>query len=341
MTAILNTTQIQNATSTTPNITLDTAGNAQFGGMPYGGSSFLRNRIINGAMDFAQRGTSFSSPAVSSYTLDRWAVYSSGTAPATVAQVAGPAGYRYALQITGATGNTGTVLIQKIESYNCSDLSGQTVTIQADIAVSSAQTVQWVLQYATAQDNFGSLTSITSGTWSATTTATTFTATITGLPSGATNGLQLQIAPQNGGAFTSGTITITGVQLELGSVATPFERRQYGHELALCQRYYVRLHNNNLPYVQFAVGRAYSTTNGSANVILPVSMRTTPTFGYTTPVSGNFDYGATALGTSAFAGNINNNYSVNITAPLTSGQAFVLAAANVSTYVYIDFSAEL
>ena len=70
-------------------------------------------------------------------------------------------------------------------------------------------------------------------------------------------------------------------------------------------------------------------------------MRTTPTFGYTTPVSGNFDYGATALGTSAFAGNINNNYSVNITAPLTSGQAFVLAAANVSTYVYIDFSAEL
>ena len=147
MTAILNTTQIQNATSTTPNITLDTAGNAQFGGMPYGGSSFLRNRIINGAMDFAQRGTSFSSPASGTYTLDRWYIYAAGTTVASVAQVAGPTGYRYATQITGATGNTSAGLVQRIESYNCSDLSGQTVTIQANISVSSSQTVNWLLYY--------------------------------------------------------------------------------------------------------------------------------------------------------------------------------------------------
>ena len=238
MTAILNTTQIQNATSTTPNITLDTAGNAQFGGMPYGGSSFLRNRIINGAMDFAQRGTSFSSPVTGSYTVDRWYIYAAGTTVASVAQVAGPTGYRYAAQMTGTAGNTQAALVQKIESYNCSDLSGQTITIQANISVSSAQTVLWQLLYPSAQDNWSSVTLITSGTWSATTTATTFTATITGLPSNATNGLSLNFFPQNGGAFTSGTITITGVQLERGTVATPFERRQYGHELALCQRYY-------------------------------------------------------------------------------------------------------
>ena len=152
MTAILNTTQIQNATSTMPNITLDTAGNAQFGGMPYGGSSFLRNRIINGAMDFAQRGTSFSSPGNGTYILDRWLLGWVGAAPATSAQVAGPTGYRYALQMTGATGNTQAYLIQRIESYNCSDLSGQTVTIQANISVSSAQTVLWNFLYANAQD---------------------------------------------------------------------------------------------------------------------------------------------------------------------------------------------
>lgn len=201
-------------------------------------ASGYRNRIINGSMGIAQRGTSFSSPASGTYTLDRWIAQWGGAALTTVAQVAGPTGYRYALQVTGTAGNTTAPIVQRIESYNCSDLSGQTVTIQANISVSSAQTVLWQLLYPSAQDNWSSATLIASGTWSATTTATVFTATITGLPSGATNGLQLAIAPQNGGAFTSGTITITGVQLELGSVATPFEVRSVGTELALCQRYY-------------------------------------------------------------------------------------------------------
>ena len=197
--------------------------------------SGYRNRIINGSMGIAQRGTSFTN--TNGYTVDRWAVYSAGTGP-SVAQVAGPTGYRYALQITGVAGNTQTQINQRIESYNCSDLSGQTVTIQVNISVSSAQTVAWYLAYPSAQDNYSSSTNITNGTFSATTTATTFTATITGLPSGVTNGLQLNFFPQNAGAFTSGTITITGVQLELGSVATPFEVRSLSSELALCQRYY-------------------------------------------------------------------------------------------------------
>ena len=153
----------------------------------------FKNRIINGAMQIAQRGTSFSTPASGAYTLDRWLVDWTGAAPATVAQVAGPSGFRNALQLTGAASNTATYARQRIESYNCSDLSGATVTIQANIAVSSAQTVLWALQYANAQDNFSSTTNISVGSWSATTTATTFTATITGLPSGATNGLQLVI----------------------------------------------------------------------------------------------------------------------------------------------------
>ena len=105
--------------------------------------SGYRNRIINGSMGIAQRGTSFTN--TNGYTVDRWTVLSAGTGP-SVAQVAGPTGYRYALQITGATGNTQTQINQRIESYNCSDLSGQTVTIQVNISVSSAQTVAWYLE---------------------------------------------------------------------------------------------------------------------------------------------------------------------------------------------------
>ena len=229
-------------------------------------ASGYRNRIINGNMGVAQRGTSF--PNSNGYTVDRWAVYSVGTGP-SVAQVAGPTGYRYAVQITGATGNTVTTLNQRIESYNCSDLSGQTVTIQANISVSSAQTVYWSLSYPTAQDNYASSTSITTGTWSATTTATTFTATVTGLPSGVTNGLQLIIAPQNDGAFTSGTITITGVQLELGSVATPFEVRSLGVEVLLCQRYYCTLFHS-----VYASAASYTTV---MMIAYPATMRVAPT----------------------------------------------------------------
>jgi hypothetical protein len=200
--------------------------------------SFKRNRIINGNMLIAQRGTSFSTPAAGTYTLDRWSIGWGGAAPASVAQVSGPAGFKNAAQITGAASNALLQFIQRIESFNCADLSGQTVTLQANIATSSNQTVLWALKYATAQDNFTSVTTISSGTWSTTSTATTFTATVTGLPAGVSNGLQIEFYPNNAGAFTSGTITITGVQLEAGSIATPYERQIYSDQLSQCQRYY-------------------------------------------------------------------------------------------------------
>lgn len=286
---------IQNPTSATVNLTLDTSGNVTTGanltvtgtttlggnpttaGTVVMGSSFLRNRIINGDMRISQRGTSFSAPTAGVYTLDRWAVGWVGAAPASVAQISGPASFKNALQITGAASNTVVNAYQRIESLNCTDLSGATVTIQANISVSSAQTVAWYLQYPTASDNYTSVTTISNGTWSATTTATTFTATITNLPSGALNGLQLIISPNNAGAFTSGTIAITGVQLEVGSVATPFERRQYGQELALCQRYYYRNTAPSTGTLLTTSGITQSATSAIAMTQFPVTMRAAPT----------------------------------------------------------------
>lgn len=248
---------------------------ADLQGATYG----FKNRIINGAMMVSQRGTAFAAPANLAYTVDRWLVNWAGAAPSSVNQVAGPTGYKNALRLSGGASNTGLNTQQRIESLNCTDLSGATVTIQANISVSSAQTIGWALQYANSADNFSAVTSISSGTWSATTTATVFTATITNLPAGALNGLALVISPNNGAGLTSGTVDITGVQLEKGSTATSFDYRPYGTELALCQRYYEAIQGiANMP---LAVGQAF--TPNAVFIVLPfqVRKRATPTFSYT------------------------------------------------------------
>jgi hypothetical protein len=196
----------------------------------------FKNRIINGAMVISQRGTSFSISSAG-YTLDRWQVYGSGASVA-VAQITGPTGYKNALQVTGAASVTQAGAFQRIESLNVTDLSGQIVTISANIVASTAQTFLWQLLSANATDNFSATTVIAFGTWSVTTSPSIYTATTSALPSSALNGLQLSIYPNNGGAFTSGTFSFTGVQLEKGSTATSFDYRPYGTELQLCQRYY-------------------------------------------------------------------------------------------------------
>ena len=78
---------------------------------------------------------------------------------------------------------------------------------------------------------------------------------------------------QNWGASTGATWEITGVQLELGSVATDFEHRSYGEELALCQRYY-QYYNGNY---QLGVGRTISSNRVDLTYQFPVQMRDDPT----------------------------------------------------------------
>ena len=73
---------------------------------------------------------------------------------------------------------------------------------------------------------------------------------------------------------TNRTFFITGVQMEVGSVATPFEHRSYGEELALCQRYFS--HSGDTRNNGF-VHSNYNTTDAYGNFSFIIPMRASPT----------------------------------------------------------------
>lgn len=105
------------------------------------------------------------------------------------------------------------------------------------------------------------------------------------------------------------TLDITGVQLEIGSTATPFEYRPYGDELRMCKRYFISNYGRDVaPGTNTQNGDVYFTgstdENGSVSVytIFPVEMRATPTFIFyqTNGTVGSWTYRRSGVGTSTF-----------------------------------------
>jgi hypothetical protein len=270
-------TNLQHASSASPNIVLDSSGNATMAGTMAMASSFLRNRIINGNMYIAQRATSATVTAGTGVPtastgypcVDRFFVYSTG-ANVTAAQVSGSGSNRNLLQVTGAASVTAVGIGQRIEALNSYDLAGQTCTLAVDLANSLLTTVTWTASYATTADTFGTIgtptkTQIATGTFTVTSTLTRYSVNIS-VPAAATTGVEILFTV---GAQTSGTFQVGNVQFEAGSVATPFERRLYPQELAMCQRYY-----------QKASGFQFSSYGATYNYLqwyFKATMRTSPT----------------------------------------------------------------
>jgi len=228
---------LQNASAASPAIVLaaDGSATANLSSVNGGALSGTRNRILNGDMRIDQRNAGAAqtiAASVLAFTLDRFAVYNGAGSSITTQRVAGIGAFQNALRITGSGGSA--EFLQRIESANCYDLASSQATFSMYLVASANCTVSWYARHAGSADNFGSQTNITTGAFNVTTTPTLFTAIIT-LPAGAANGIQLGASATLSAAQT---LSVTGVQLEPGTVATPFERRSYGAELALCQRYF-------------------------------------------------------------------------------------------------------
>jgi len=259
----------------------------------------FKNRFFNGAMQIAQRATSATITAGSTIaagysTVDRWYVYCTG-ANVTAAQVAGTGAVKNRLQITGAASVTAVGIGQRIEQLNSYDLAGSTATLSVDISNSLLTTVTWTAYYANTADTFGTLasptrTQIATGTFTVTSTITNYNTQIS-IPSAATTGIEVVFTV---GAQTSGTWVVDNIQLEKGSIATSFDYRPYGTELALCQRYF--------QWVSFNLGFTATGAGASLGTSVPykVDMRTVPSFA-TLSADPNVAQTVTNNGSNAFS----------------------------------------
>ena len=342
---------------------------AQINGMTPTADSLqgFRNRIINGDMRIDQRNAGASvTPTASAYTIDRWLAAISQASKLAVQQNAGavlsPSGFTNYLGATSTSAysllsSDFFVLQHKIEGFNVADLgwgtaAASSVTLSFWVRSSLTGTFggsfgadgtrSYSFSYTISASNTWEYKTVivpgdTSGTWNKTNQlglTVTFGLGVGSTFSGTAGSWSASNLLSATGAVsvvgTSGaTFYITGVQLEKGSVATEFERRPYGTELALCQRYYYRCTN-------YALGLAYNVNvTYGFGLPFPVTMRAAPTL----DASGNsFEVNTGSAGTVG----VYNNVGLRLTqfsAPIQNTALNWTAIASVC--VSAGFSAEL
>jgi hypothetical protein len=271
----------------------------------------LKNRIINGAMVIDQRNAGASITANNNvFAVDRFKFQATQSSKGTLQQsTTAPTGFINSLLFTSSSAYSITstdffVHTQNIEGYNILDLAwgtanASTVTLSFWVRSSLTGTFGGVIQNNAQDYNYPfsftisaantwekkniTIVGPTSGTWLTTNGrginllfGLGVGATYSGTAGTWTTSNVFSVTGATSVVGTSGaTFYITGVQLEIGSTATPFERRLYGQELANCQRYYFKVAPGNGGYLT-ETAFAISTTGAYGANKFPVTMRTAP-----------------------------------------------------------------
>ena len=310
-----------------------------------------RNLIINGDMRVAQRGTSQTNSSYGS--VDRWYIYSSG-GTFTQETSSPPEGFSHYLTCTSATGSV--IVSQAIELPATGSAgvfyNGQTITISYYAKSTSAGDALYnpisFRNGVTSITNLVSVENDSSDTNVLTTSWARYSKTYTIGVNLNSNNTCLVIQPRTSGA-PSGDISITGVQLELGKVATPFEHRSYGEELALCQRYYHKYGStlDGSTYQMLANGFLPTTSRIFSTFAFSPPMRTQPTM-FTTGTPANYAVMNANANTAVTAGpSIDGQTSeqtvflfADTGATMTAGQGAILRG-NGTSAAFLGFDAEL
>ena len=283
-----------------------------------GGQLGNRNLLINGDMQISQRnGSSSVTYTNGQYSLDRWHIVADAASKFSTQQVSdAPSGLKKSLKMTSSSAYTPQTneafgVGQKIEGHNTNWLGfgasgAKSITISFFVKSSLTGTFSGSVLNENATRGYPwSYTISSADTWERK------TITVTGSPDGSwstSTGTGLWIfwsmganANRSGTAgqwstsqytfavtgstavvATNGaTLQITGCQVEEGSVATDFEHRSFGQELALCQRYFY-MHASGAESAsntaEIPIGLGYGYTNVDCYVVVkyPVTMRTNP-----------------------------------------------------------------
>jgi hypothetical protein len=268
-----------------------------------------RNLVINGAMDVSQRGTSWSPPS-DGYTIDRFQQYQGGGGVIYYEQSTdAPDGFRNSLKLTVNTADTsiGTgdyyYLRHNIEGYNVAQLSlgtsaAKQFTLSFYVKSSLTGTFSGAFQNASVNRTYifeytinsantwerktVTIAGDTTGTWSTDNTAGLRVAFDLGM--GATYDGTLGSWTGNTKYSSTGSVKlvgtasatwqITGVQLEVGDTATPFEHRSYSDQLQSCMRYYQQINSGITGTGSNSGGIVFKTD-------FPVEMRAKPSVSLT------------------------------------------------------------
>jgi|694.fasta_scaffold140875_4 hypothetical protein len=314
---------------------------ANFGG---GQGAAGKNILINGGFDIWQRGTSSATQGAYT-TADRWWMNAASTTFSQETTTV-PTGSRYALKAV-TSGTTTVQFRQAIETMNAIAFAGKTVVLSGEYQASTTTTIQTKLFYSTSVDvaPAGSWTEITAtsgGSVSAVNGSYTRSSSVFAVPSTTKS---LMVLHDTGSVASGVSLYYGEIQLELGSIATPFQRvgGTIQGELAACQRYYTRSTAGGA-YTWFGQGQSYNAANVVIGVQLPVAMRTTPT---------SIDYSNVALLSGATLTTSPSSFILETTesnnqigrvtfikSGFTAAVPYILLANN-STSAFLGFSAEL